>query len=243
MTTLFRQIALGFAVLCSVSLITMAAQGEPNQRQTDIAAQGAMVMPFNIHNSTHVFLKTADGGTQQVLAKDASDKDLIAAIRMHLGTEAGRFKQGNYSDPMKIHGMDMPGVQYLSKVKPGEIGICYRDIPNGGEIRYSGKDAVTVDAIHKWFDAQLSDHGEDATDKAPSGHHIHTDAKPSSARRLNISSTRSSGSLAPSSSHQVMRATKAPARYCTISSSGTEVSAQPLRIETTSLRTRSAMIL
>lgn len=167
MITLSRQKLVGLAVLWSVSVITVAAQGEPTQRQKEVATQGAMVMPFNIHNSTHVFLKTADGGTQQVLTKDASDKDLIAAIRMHLTNEAGRFKQGNYSDPMKIHGMDMPGVQYLSKVKPGQIGISYRDLANGGEIRYSGKDAGTVDAIHNWFDAQLSDHGQDATDRPP----------------------------------------------------------------------------
>lgn len=165
MITLSRHNLVGFAVLCAFIVTAAAAQGEPTQRQKEVATQGAMVMPFNIHNSTHVFLKTADGGAQQVLAKDASDKDLIAAIRMHLGTEADRFKQGNYADPMKIHGMDMPGVQYLSKVKPGQIGITYRDLPNGGEIRYSGKDAATVDAIHKWFDAQLSDHGQDATDK------------------------------------------------------------------------------
>lgn len=63
--------------------------------------------------------------------------------------------------------MEMPGVQYLSTVKPGQIGINYRDLLNGGEIRYTGKDAATVDAIHQWFDAQLSDHGEDATDKPP----------------------------------------------------------------------------
>ena len=167
MITLSRQNLVGVAVLCLFSVITVIAQGEPTQRQKEVATQGAMVMPFNIHNSTHVFLKTADGGIQQVLVKDVSDKDLIAAIRMHLGTEADRFKQGNYSDPMKIHGMDMPGVQYLSNVNPGHIGISYHDLPNGGEIRYSGKDAATVDAIHKWFDAQLSDHGSDATDKAP----------------------------------------------------------------------------
>lgn len=169
MITLFipRSILVGLALLCSFGMIAVSAEGEPTQRQKEVAVQGAMVMPFNIHNSTHVFLKAADGGTQQVLAKDPSDKDLIAAIRMHLESEADRFKQGNYSDPMKIHGMDMPGVQYLSNVKPEQIGIKYLDLPNGGEILYTGKDVATVDAIHKWFDAQLSDHGEDATDKSP----------------------------------------------------------------------------
>ena len=45
--------------------------------------------------------------------------------------------------------------------------IVYRELPGGAEIHYTGKDVATVDAIHKWFDAQLSDHGRDATDKPP----------------------------------------------------------------------------
>lgn len=158
--------------LVAVSIVSMAgfhgaAASEPTPRQAQVAEQGAMVMPFNIHNSTHVFQKTAEGGVQQVVAKDAADKDIIDAIRGHLSMEADRFRKGDYSDPMKIHGMDMPGVQYLSAVKPGQITIVYRDVPNGAEIHYTGKDGATVEAIHKWFDAQLSDHGNDATDRPP----------------------------------------------------------------------------
>ena len=154
------------SVLAAVLYSTVAAAfGAPTARQQEVTAKGAMVMPFDVHDSIHVFLKSPDGGTQQVLAKDSKDQDLIAAIRMHLSMEAERFGKGDYSDPMKIHGMDMPGVHYLSLVKPGQIAITYRDLPAGAEIRYSGKDADTVDAIHKWFDAQLSDHGSDATDK------------------------------------------------------------------------------
>jgi len=152
-------------VLCGCAVA--GVQAASTARQQQVAEKGDMVMPFNVHNSTHVFLKTPEGGTQQVIAKDAADHDLVAAIRQHLVMEAARFGQGDYSDPMKIHGMDMPGVQYLVQVKPGQIGIVYRDLPAGGEIRYMGKDAATVDAIHRWFDAQLSDHGSDATDKPP----------------------------------------------------------------------------
>ncbi len=157
-------------LLATASIVGMAALQDgiasgPASRQAEVTAKGSMVMPFNIHNSTHVFQKTADGGLQQVVAKDASDKGIVDAIRMHLSMEANHFQKGDYSDPMKIHGMDMPGVQYLSTVKPGQIVIDYRNLPNGAEIHYAGKDTATVEAIHKWFDAQLSDHGSDAIDK------------------------------------------------------------------------------
>ena len=156
--TLISLVTLGAALALDTAVADTA-------RQQEVAQKGAMVMPFDIHNSTHVFQKTPDGGIQQVVAKDPADKELVAAIRMHLSMEADRFGKGDYSDPMKIHGMDMPGVQYLSTVKPGRIGIAYRELPAGAEIHYTGKDAATVDAIHKWFVAQLSDHGGDATDK------------------------------------------------------------------------------
>jgi len=156
------------AILASfICLFTLAAVAAPTARQQDVAQKGAMVMPFNVKNSTHVFQKKPDGGIQQVVAKDPNDKDLIAAIRQHLEMEAERFGKGDYSDPMKIHGMDMPGVKYLSKVKPGQIAITYRNVPAGAAVDYVGRDAATVDAIHKWFDAQLSDHGDDATDMPP----------------------------------------------------------------------------
>ncbi|MGE5624946.1 MAG: aspartate carbamoyltransferase [Bacillota bacterium] len=152
------------AFLC---FFTLAAVAAPTARQQEVAQKGAMVMPFNVHNSTHVFQKNQYGGIQQVVAKDPNDKDLVAAIRTHLEMEAERFGKRDYSDPMKIHGKGMPGVQYLSKVKPGQIAITYREVPAGAAVDYVGRDAATADAIHKWFDAQLSDHGEDATSTPP----------------------------------------------------------------------------
>ena len=163
MKTGFRPI---LVILTSAALIPTAWAAD-TARQQEVAQKGAMVMPFNGQNSKHVFQKTPDGGLQQVIAKDASNRGLVEAIRGHLSMEVDRFKKGDYSDPMKIHGMDMPGVQYLSKIKPGQIVITYRDLPNGAEVRYTGRDAATVTAIHNWFDAQLSDHGSDATDKPP----------------------------------------------------------------------------
>lgn len=159
-----HQTVMAASFLC---LFTLTAIGAPTSRQQEVAKKGAMVMPFNVHNSTHVFQKNSTGGIQQVVAKDPNDKDLIAAIRTHLEMEAERFGRGDYSDPMKIHGMAMPGVRYLSHVKPGQIAITYRNVPGGAAVDYVGRDAATVDAIHKWFDAQLSDHGDDASSTPP----------------------------------------------------------------------------
>jgi len=132
-------------VLCGCAVA--GVQAASTARQQQVAEKGDMVMPFNVHNSTHVFLKTPEGGTQQVIAKDAADHDLVAAIRQHLVMEAARFGQGDYSDPMKIHGMDMPGVQYLVQVKPGQIGIVYRDARFSEEARVETKKSGSTLAV------------------------------------------------------------------------------------------------
>jgi hypothetical protein len=42
------------------------------------------------------------------------------------------------------------------------IRIDYKDLSDGGEVRYSSSHPPLVAALHRWFDAQLSDHGADA---------------------------------------------------------------------------------
>src|SRR5690348_11467331 len=117
------------------------------------ASIGAPVMPFNPHSITHAFQMNQTGGIQQITAKDPNDKDLVAAIRTHLEAEAERFGNGQYSDPAWTHGKAMPGVKYLSAIKPGQMAITYRNVQGGAAVDYVGRDAATVDAIHKWLDA------------------------------------------------------------------------------------------
>ena len=133
----------------------------PPSRQEVIHEQGASVMPFDLDQTTHIFEKTDSGGIQQVIVKDANSADQIPMIRMHLQMEASYFQQGNFSDPMALHGDSMPGVEALSQ-SAGKIKITYSELENGAQITYESDDAVTVEAIHQWFDAQVSDHGADA---------------------------------------------------------------------------------
>jgi hypothetical protein len=49
--------------------------------------------------TTHVFTKTATGGTQTVTANDAADTTQIRLIRGHLREEAAKFSRGDFTDP------------------------------------------------------------------------------------------------------------------------------------------------
>ncbi len=131
------------------------------QRQAMIHNKGASVMPFDLNQTTHIFKKTDSGGIQQVIAKDPKNSSQISLIRMHLKMEAELFQKGDFADPAKLHGTDMPGLNNLSK-GASEIKITYSDLANGGQITYFTDNKDLAAAIHSWFDAQLSDHGTDA---------------------------------------------------------------------------------
>lgn len=134
------------------------------QRQTEVSERGKDVMPFSLSATTHIFIKSADGGVQRVVAKDASDADQVARIRQHLQEIQAQFLTGDFSGPTHIHSEDMPGLADLKEAAAGQIDITYQDVKGGAQLTYKAKEAPLVNALHKWFDAQLSDHGNDAVD-------------------------------------------------------------------------------
>ena len=138
------------------------AQAPANEQRLDqVAERGRHVMPFDLEKTQHVFNKTTHGGIQQVIAKDAGDSQQIGLIRQHLADISERFKQGDFSKQRQIHGDDMPGLAELSS-QYRNVRFSYRDLPNGAEIEYSAEDTALVDAIHRYFNAQLSDHARHA---------------------------------------------------------------------------------
>ena len=155
-------------LVAALSLPTTAADA---QRQAEVAKLGADVMPFSLKATTHVFTRAADGGTQRVVAKNAADAQQIGLVREHLHEIRAQFLKGDYSGPRHIHGDDMPGLAELQAAQPGQVSIDYKDVKAGAELTYRTADAKLVAALHRWFDAQLSDHGDDAM--AGHMHHDH----------------------------------------------------------------------
>jgi hypothetical protein len=133
-------------------------------RQAMVHEMGGNVMPFDLDKTTHIFDQTDTGGIQQVIVKDSSDRDQIALIQQHLQHEAMLFGAGDFSDPAALHGADMPGLDELS-ARAAEIDVEYTPLPDGAQITYSTADPQLVAALHRWFAAQLADHGPDATSR------------------------------------------------------------------------------
>ena len=133
----------------------------PNQQVT-VHDMGPQVMPFDLSRTTHIFEMTESGGVQQVIAKDPGDDAQIALIQQHIQHEAMQFRAGDFSDPASLHGADMPGLEELAG-GAAQIKIEYMALPNGAQITFTTQDLHLITAIHRWFGAQLSDHGADAT--------------------------------------------------------------------------------
>ncbi|MBI1879145.1 MAG: hypothetical protein HYR94_13145 [Chloroflexi bacterium] len=152
------------AVLGTLGLLYWAGwlTPPPADPQAMVHNMGHQVMPFDLSQTTHIFEMTESGGVQQVIAKDPGDKAQISLIQQHLQHEAMRFSAGDFSDPTSLHGGDMPGVKELAG-GAAQLKIEYTALPNGAQMTFTTQDLHLITAIHRWFGAQLSDHGPDAT--------------------------------------------------------------------------------
>lgn len=155
-----KRLYLGFiaALLVVATPMPSAAQAEPTTpRQSEIAKKGAGVMPFDLARTKHYFDDSASGGVETVTANDPADRGQIELIRAHLADEAKRFARGDFSDPARIHGHDMPGLAKLEKAG-GKLRMTYKNVPRGASLTFVSRDKATIAAIHDWFAAQRSDH-------------------------------------------------------------------------------------
>lgn len=120
-------------------------------------ARAAQVMPFDLNATRHTFTKSDQGGVEEVVVIDQGDARNTELIRSHLQSESVEFRKGNYSDPAKIHGMDMPGLQEL-EAGASRVDVRYAEVPGGARITYASSDPVLIAALHAWFDRQTLDH-------------------------------------------------------------------------------------
>jgi hypothetical protein len=149
----------GATTAAMLALVGCGADGDAlAKRRSDVAARGALVMPFDLDATTHTFTDADDGGVQVVTADDPDDAVQIERIRMHLRREGDKFARGDFEDPAAIHGHDMEGVADL-EAGHREITVTYTDVPDGGRLTYATDRPDLVAAVHAWFARQVVDHG------------------------------------------------------------------------------------
>jgi hypothetical protein len=88
----------------------------------------------------------------------------VSLIQHHLQHEASEFQKGNFADPATLHGAAMPGLKEL-QADVSKIRVTYSELPSGAQITFETSDVHALTALHRWFGAQLSEHGADAISK------------------------------------------------------------------------------
>lgn len=136
------------------------APASAHTRQQMIHERSAHVMPFSMDATMHQFKPTSYGGFMAVTVH-VHDAKQVALVRAHLKKEAAAFARGDYSDPAYIHGKTMPGLAELS-AGATRIVVRYSQLDDGARIDFRTTDPQLVTALHRWFAAQVSDHGHDA---------------------------------------------------------------------------------
>ena len=129
-------------------------------RQQTVRERSTHVMPFSMDATMHQFEPTKTGGLMVVTVHDG-DARQVALVRAHLQKEAAAFARGDYADPAYIHGKGMPGLAALS-AGAKRISVQYMQLGDGASITFQTVDPGLITALHRWFAAQLADHGHDA---------------------------------------------------------------------------------
>jgi hypothetical protein len=150
-------LALSIVIFLLIGSTTVLAE----TRQEHVHQMAHSVMPFDMSKTVHIFKMTESGGVQRVVVKDPRATDQVALIQQHLKHETERFQHGDYSDPATLHGADMPGLKDL-QAGASRIMVSYTALPAGAEITFETTDLHLLTALHRWFGAQLSEHGADA---------------------------------------------------------------------------------
>jgi hypothetical protein len=150
------------AFAAAIALVILASSSSFAQTQQDhVHGMAHSVMPFDVAKTIHIFKMTDTGGSLRVIVRDPNNADQITLIQHHLNHEASRFRHGDYSDPATLHGATMPGITELHDGAE-RIRVYYSELPDGAEISFYTTDLHLLTAIHRWFGAQLSEHGADA---------------------------------------------------------------------------------
>jgi len=129
-------------------------------RQQTVRERSTHVMPFSMDATMHQFEPTKTGGLMVVTVHDG-DVRQVALVRAHLHKEAAAFARGDYADPAYIHGKNMPGLASLSAGSK-HIMVRYSALADGAAIAFQTLNPALITALHRWFAAQVSDHGHDA---------------------------------------------------------------------------------
>ena len=150
-------------LLIAVGLLAFSIVAQALEKTSDEMFQRSQQeLPYAIDQTLQTFSKTVHGGVQHVVVKSTDNIRQIKLIQAHLLKSTEEYRNGDFSVTERIHGANMPGLALLKTAKTDDIKYEYKALENGAQIHYSTEYPQFVQALHEWFDAQASAHGNAA---------------------------------------------------------------------------------
>ena len=143
-------------VFAAAFAVAGSAAAQTDSSFAAMQARGKMAMGVDQYTSAHHFDVLPDGGRIQLQMK-SDDSLSVAQIRAHLRLIEHAFQAGDFTTPAFVHMKAMPGTETMAR-KKDVITYAYADLPRGGEVRISSRDAEAVAAIHEFLAAQTHEH-------------------------------------------------------------------------------------
>ncbi len=149
------RIVTSFVVAILGSSAVLASQQSSPPSTLD--ERGAHVMGFDQQKTTHHFYLYPDGGAIDVSANDPNDQADITAARSHLPHIAKMFGEGDFSAPVLVHAMNVPGTAELARLK-ARLSYRYEETARGGRVNILTADPEALAALHSFLRFQIADH-------------------------------------------------------------------------------------
>jgi hypothetical protein len=130
------------------------AQHDHTEQMNDRAAH---VMGFSQEATTHHFSLSFDGGSIEVLTNDIKDTASRDEIRTHFRHVSRMFANGDFTDPMLVHAVSVPGT---TEMKQQKNSLHWREIetPRGAKMIVTADNKSALEALHQFLRFQIEDH-------------------------------------------------------------------------------------
>jgi hypothetical protein len=151
--------AAGALVFTTLAALGVAAEpgSQPQDHHAQMNARGRKAMGFDQAATTHHFNLYEDGGVIEITVNDTKDKQNLTAIRSHLPHISRMFAAGDFSSPLFVHDEPVRGTETMARLR-GQVSYSYEDVPNGGRVRITTRDAHALTVIHEFLRYQIAEH-------------------------------------------------------------------------------------
>lgn len=148
--------------ILAFSLAVQAEEKADPKHLEEVRQRTQLVVPYAVDETLQTFTKTVHGGIQHLVAKSPDNSKQIKLIQEHLKKIAEEYRKGDFSVTERMHGANTPGLARLKRAGTDDIRYQYKPLADGGQIHFSSEYPELVQALHEWFDAQATEHGNDA---------------------------------------------------------------------------------